>query len=154
MLCYVMVCYNMLCYVESYHVVLGMLCYVMLCYVVLCGVVLCGVVLGCAMVCVVLMNVMLYCVMLCCVVLFCFFSSISCIYRYSTSMFTVRLKHVSVPFKWVSNLLTICKFQRFYLDVLLWTRNCLRWNVYKTTTDLNHQTAINLHKPAQEKINK
>ena len=119
---------------------------VMLCYVVWCGVVLCGVC------CVNECYVVLCYVRLCCIVLF--FSSIPCIYRYSTSMFTVRLKHVSVPFKWVSNLLTICKFQRFYLDVLLWTQNCLRWNVYKTTTDLNHQTAINLHKPAQEKINK
>ena len=129
-----------------------MLCWVVSCCVrnvMLCCVVWCGVGLYYGVCCV---NEC--CIVLCYFVLFYFLSSISCIYRYSTSMFTVRWKHVSVPFKWVSNLLTICKFQRFYLDVLLWTRNCLRWNVYKTTTDLNNQTAINLHKPAQEKINK
>ena len=149
MLCYVMVCYNILCYVESYHVVLGMLCYVMLCCVVWCGVVWYGVGLGYGVCCV---NEC--CIVLCYVVLY-FFFLLLLVYtvivhlclQYDWSM-------VSVPFKWVSNLLTICKFQRFYLDVLLWTLNCLRWNVYKTTTDLNHQTAINLHKPAQEKINK
>ena len=92
---------------------------VMLCYVVLCGVVLCGVVLGCAMVCVVLMNVMLYCVMLCCVVLFYVFSSISCIYRYSTSMFYSTIEACVCSVQMSVKSLTICKFQRFYLDLLL-----------------------------------